>query len=99
MKQKEVLKLEAGDVIKHKAFIDVCIQVTFLDNDPEEDEVIIHGIWFNQGQIESYLINTEEYPFGVPCYFKINRKNLDKWFKCTEPTAKFLREATWESLV
>lgn len=98
MRSKSITKLEAGDVIKHKAFVDVCIQLTFVDNDPEEDSVIIHGIWFNQGQTESFLINTKQYPFGIPCYFTLKRKQLNNWFKCMEPTAKFLRKATWESI-
>lgn len=99
MRNKSVIKMEPGDVIKHKAFIDVCVQVTFIDNDPELEEVIVHGIWFNQGQTESFMINTKQYPYGLPCHFSIKRKNLDKWFKCLEPTSKFLREATWETIV
>lgn len=91
-------KIEPGDVIKHKAFIDVCVQVTMVGKNPDTGDLTITGFWFNLGQNQSFQIKTKQYPQGIVCNFDISKKNLDKWFKCEEPTAKFLREAAWTSV-
>ncbi len=79
--------LTKGDVIKHKNFKDVAIQIQNLSL--QNDQLIISGTWLNQGMTKSYNINK-------PALFSIHTSELSNWFKCINPKAKCIRNEKWK---
>jgi hypothetical protein len=83
--------IKQGDIIKHKAFMDVAVQVIFASTNPENGEMEVSGIWINQGQLRTYSINE-------PAKFTIKKHQLDNWMKCLKPKSNFIRNEEWEQL-
>jgi hypothetical protein len=90
--------IKSGDIIKHKASMDVAIQVLYASEHPDNGDVEIRGIWLNQGQTKSFIINTRKYPAGVPVDCVIKKHQLSNWFKCARPDSKFIRNEEWKQL-
>jgi len=88
--------IKVGDIIKHKAYMDVAIQVLFTSTNPENEEIIIKGVWINQGQIQSYYINA--YYINEFVERTIQKSQLPNWFKCMKPKSKFIRNEEWKQL-
>ena len=83
--------IKQGDVIKHKSFMDVAIQVYFINQHPETQDIEIRGIWLSQGQVESYCSNES-------AEFTIKAHNLNDWLKCSKPESITLRSEEWKEL-
>jgi hypothetical protein len=83
--------INQGDVIKHKAALDVAIQVMYASTNPMTNDVEISGIWLNQGQVQSYSMN-------IPVEFIIKEKHVSNWLRCEKPSSKFIRNETWSEL-
>jgi hypothetical protein len=79
------------DVIKHKASMDVAIQVFFTSVDPETGNTLVDGIWLNQGYVETMPINCR-------AEFFIRPEHLKNWLKCMKPDAILIRNEKWEPL-
>lgn len=90
------LNLKPGDIIKHKEFKDVAIQVFYIRKEPINDIIEIDGVWFNLGVEESYLITSKDCPYGYPARINISSENKNKWFKCKSNDAKCYRYEDWE---
>jgi len=90
--------IKQGDIIKHKAFMDVAIQVMYLSENPENGDIEIRGIWLNQGQTKSFVINTNKYPAGVPVIYIIKKHQICNWLKCDKPSSKHIRNEPWSRL-
>lgn len=82
--------IKVGDIIKHKAFLDVAVQALVITQSPEGD-LDIGGVWINQGCTNSYYIN-------IPINFILKKEHIRDWYKCLNPTSKFIRNETWEQL-
>lgn len=89
--------IKPGDLIKHKNFKDVAIQVFYTRYNAINEITEIDGVWINLGQAESYPITTEEHPVGFPANIMIRSSNLQDWLKCTKVESKFYRNEKWES--
>ena len=83
--------INQGDIIKHKAFIDVAVQVIFASTNPENGEIKVSGIWINQGQLRTYNINE-------PAKFIIKKHQIDNWMRCSKSKSSFIRNEKWEQL-
>ena len=83
--------LNKGDVIKHKAAMDVAIQIFRFAQDPNTSNYHVQGWWINQGQ-------TMKYSMGIPAEFYIKPEHLTNWLKCQKPDADKIREEKWEPL-
>jgi len=91
--------IKSGDVIKHKASMDVAIQVFYSTVDPETTNILINGVWINQGQVDTFTIRTKRFPIGVPAEFFIKPEHLKNWLKCRKPDAQLIRNEEWVPLV
>jgi len=83
--------IKSGDVIKHEAFLDVAVQVHTVSKNPETGDISITGMWINQGQVRTYVINE-------PASFSIKEKHIENWSLCEKPTSTFVRNEKWRSL-
>jgi hypothetical protein len=83
--------IKSGDVIKHKNFTDVAIQVMFVSVHPNTNDIEISGVWINQGQTQTYSINE-------PAKLQIKEKHLSDWLKCSKPKSTFIRNEEWKEL-
>lgn len=83
--------IKSGDIIKHNAFMDIAVQVFFINNNPETEEIEISGVWVNQGQVNTYCINE-------PAKFTIKKHELSNWMKCLKPKSDLIRIEQWEKL-
>ena len=83
--------IKVGDIIKHKAYMDVAIQVLLTSTNPANEEIMITGVWINQGQTKTYSINeiVER---------TIQKSQLSNWFKCIKPESEFIRNEEWKQL-
>ncbi len=83
--------IKQGDVIKHKSFMDVAIQVYFANQHPDTRDFEVRGVWLNQGQTSTYSLNE-------PAEITIKKVNLNDWLKCSKPESGFLRIEEWKEL-
>lgn len=83
--------IKPGDIIKHKAFMDISIQVVIANITPNGQDMYIRGIWYNQGQVKSYLMN-------VHTRLIILKEDLGNWLKSAEPRSEFIRNKEWVEL-
>lgn len=98
MKYIKVKMINQGDIIKHKAAMDIAIQIISARTNPETENIEVRGIWINQGQTISYIINTKEYPAGIPAEFIIKPNHLCNWLKCIKNKSEFYRTEEWKPL-
>jgi hypothetical protein len=90
--------MEAGDVIKHKRFMDVAIMV-YEVKFAAQHAVIKSGVWLSQGSgtdgTSFRLCSINE--TGVPPFeLKISYEDLQNWEKLAESSEiKKLRSARW----
>jgi hypothetical protein len=75
--------MKAGDVVKHRNFLDVCCYVA---NDSDTNQVAIY--WMNQGFVESWLLN------GGSQLITLD----SNWLICDDPAAECLRYTKWSKL-
>lgn len=90
--------IKQGEIIKHKNFMDVAIQIMYISTNPETESLEVRGIWINQGQTESFVINTRKYPYGVPIELTIKKEDLSNWLKCSKTDIVFIRNEEWKVL-
>jgi len=83
--------IRPDDVIKHKASMDVAIQVLYTSVDPTTGNTLVNGVWLNQGQTESFVLN-----YGAE--FFIRPEHLQNWLRCKNPKSRFIRNEEWEPL-
>lgn len=83
--------INQGDIIKHKAALDVAIQIMYTSANPLTGDTDIKGIWINQGQVETYSLN-------IPVNFTILKKDMSNWLKCMKPQSGFIRNEEWKEL-
>lgn len=88
--------IKPGDIIKHKAFLDVAILILFSSEHPETKDLEIKGVWLNQGQKTSYVINSNKYPTGIPITLNLSTLQIKNWLVCSKPEAKFIRNEEWK---
>lgn len=84
--------VKQGDVIKHKAAMDVAIQVFRFKQDPNTSNYHVQGYWINQGQVMKYSM-------GIPAEFYIKPEHLPNWLKCAKPESDKIRDEEWVPLV
>lgn len=76
--------------IKHKMFVDVCIEVQSVQQDA--GSLTIHGCFWNLGQVNSFCI-------GEPIKLTIFRDKIADWQQLTDvKDEKALRGANWQPL-
>lgn len=90
--------ISPGEVIKHKAFMDVAVQIIFALLDPETNNLEVRGIWINRGQSNSFIINSKQHPEGIPAEFIIKQKHLQNWLKCNKQIGVSFKDAEWKEL-
>lgn len=83
--------IKTGDIIKHRLFMDVSVQVLFVSVNPENNDVLVKGVWINQGQTSTFSINE-------PAEFTITTGNKNDWLKCKKPDSNFIRAEEWEQI-
>lgn len=83
--------IKSGDIIKHKNFMDVAVQVLFTTTNPETGNIEISGVWINQGQVKTYSTNQL-------AYFIVKKEDLSNWSKCLKLDSSFIRNESWEQL-
>lgn len=83
--------IKQGDIIKHKAFMDVAVQIINTTTNPETQDIEVRGIWINQGQVSSFVLNQVT-------TFIIKKEHLSNWLKCLKPRSSFIRNEEWKQL-
>lgn len=83
--------IKPGDIIKHKTFMDVAIQVVTVNYTPDDKYIFIQGVWYNQGQVTSYSMNLHDDLIIVI-------EDLGNWLKSAEPRSEFIRNKEWVEL-
>lgn len=84
--------IKQGDVIKHKATMDVAVKVFYTSVNPDTGYTLVYGTWINQGQVLTY-------PLNCSAEFFIKPEHLNNWLKCKNPDSKFIRNEEWNSIV
>ncbi len=78
-----------GKFIKHKKFIDICINITYMDTN--NSSLIIHGIFWNLGFVESFNIGKK---------VNLNIINKNEWLILSDKGMKdkCFRYSKWSEL-
>lgn len=79
--------LKTGDIIKHKAFLDVAFEVTRAFYGTHD--MVVCGLWVNQGFTRTWVIDTTEH------WFRISEEQKDNWLVCEKPRAVCIRGEKW----
>lgn len=87
--------IKQGDLIKHKASLDCAIQVITSTVDPRTQNILVKGVWINQGQVQTFPIATPTYPIGIPAEFFIRPGHLKNWLMCIKPDSLHVRKEEW----
>lgn len=92
-----MIKLKPYDVIKHKKFMDVAIQITKPPIITKSGKLKIKGNWMNQAYVESFIIGKLK-NFGKS-ELVIMPENIKDWLVCLNPHANCVRNEKWIRLV